>query len=223
MSFEAVIFDLDGTILTNEDEYGEAFRRVLKSLGVDTKEEYPHEGGIGVEENWPKLIKKHDIKTNKSKGELADQTQREYFSLIKEVDLQEGFEEFAGDLKAAGIKMALATSNTWNVAEKILDVLKIEKYFDVVVTGEEVDRKKPSPDIFLKAADKLNVVPSKCVVFEDSAAGVKAAKNANMRVVGMARSKEHALELKEADLVVDDFQEFLKQVDIDYEGNGEAK
>jgi HAD superfamily hydrolase (TIGR01509 family) len=223
MKFEAVIFDLDGTILTNEDEYGEAFNIVLESLGTKTNEEFPHESGIGVEENWPKLIKKYDIKTDRSKEELADQTQREYFNLIKEVDLQEGFEEFAGDLKAVGIKMALATSNTWTVVEKIFNTLKIDKYFDAVVTGEEVARKKPSPDIFLRAADKLNVVPEKCVVFEDSIAGVMAAKNANMRVVGMVRDSGHKVQLKEADLLVSDFQEFLKKVDMDYGGNGEVE
>lgn len=223
MNFEAVIFDLDGTVLTNEDEYGEAFNRVLRRLGVDTNEEYPHESGIGVEENWPRLIEKYKIKTKKTKEELGHETQLEYFNLIKKVDLQEGFKKFADDLKAVGIKMALATSNSWSVVEKIFKTLSVGKYFDVVVTGEEVDRKKPSPDIFLKAAGRLNVLPEKCVVFEDSQAGIIAAKKAGMKVVAIARNKEYADKLKDADLLAEDFQEFLGQVDLEYKGNGEAE
>lgn len=222
MNFEAVIFDLDGTVITNEDEYGQAFARVLKRLGVDTDEEYPHESGIGVEENWPKLIEKYNIDTKKTKQELAHETQQEYFNLIKEVDLQDGFLEFVKDLKGVGIKIALATSNSWSVVEKVFENLPIKKYFEVIVTGEEVDRKKPSPDIFLKTADKLNVLPAKCVVFEDSVAGVKAAKNAQMRVVGISRSEEHARQIKEADIVVSDFKEFLEKEGLEYK-NGEKE
>lgn len=222
MDFEAVIFDLDGTVIANEDEYGKAFSRVLKSLGVDPKSEMPHTGGIGVEENWPKLVEEYGIDTKKTKEELAHETQKEYFDLLDEVDLQGGFEDFIKDLRAVGIKTALATSNSWGVVEKVFGQLPIEEYFDSVTTGEEVERKKPSPDIFLKVADKLNVLPQKCVVFEDSVAGIKAAKNAEMRVVGIARSKKHAKELKGADLVVEDFEEFLKKIDVNYGGNGEA-
>ena len=77
MKLSAVIFDLDGTVVADEDEYGEAFARVLKKLGVIVDSEYPHVGGIGVRENWPIFIKKYNIKTDKTIEELTLLTQKE--------------------------------------------------------------------------------------------------------------------------------------------------
>jgi len=213
MDISAVIFDLDGTVLTDEDEYGKAFKTVLSRLGVEEDSEFPHKGGIGVEENWEYLLKKYKIKTNKTIQELGMETQDEYLKLLGEVDLKEGFEEFIKDLKSGGIVTALATSNTWYVVEHIFNKLQIEEYFDSITTGEEVSEKKPSPEIFLKAAEKINVEPKDCVVFEDSEAGIKAAHAAGMKVVGIARDETHAKELKNADFVVYDYKQFFAKQD----------
>jgi HAD superfamily hydrolase (TIGR01509 family) len=209
MSISAVIFDLDGTVLTDEDEYGKAFKKVLSGLGVKVVSDFPHRGGIGVEENWRYLLEKYKIKTNKTVQELGKETQKEYLKLLGEVELKEGFEDFIKDLKKSGITTALATSNSWYVVERIFVALPIEEYFDSITTGEEVKEKKPSPDIFLKAADKINTDPENCVVFEDSEAGIKAAQEAGMKVVGIARDEVHAKELKKADLVVYDYKQFF--------------
>ena len=205
MKLSAVIFDLDGTVVADEDEYGEAFGLVLKRLGINEKSEYPHVGGIGVKENWPILIKKYNIKTDKSIDELTALTQQEYEKLIPKVTLKEGFSEFVEDLHASGILVALATSNTWQIVEKLFDHLHIEKYFDCVTTGEEVSSKKPAPDIFLTAAEKMGIVPEECLVFEDSDSGIKAAKSAGMKVIGIYRDNKHLRALNNADLLKDSF------------------
>ncbi len=201
MTIKAAIFDLDGTVIANEEVYGVAFREILRTLNIHTKEKYPHTGGIGVEENWPKLIEKHKIKTKKTIQQLASETQNSYIRNISKIDLKGGFIEFINDLKDSDIKTALATSNEWWIVEKVFDQINIESYFDSVTTGEEVKFKKPSPDIFLLAAEKLGVDPEDCVVFEDSAAGVEAAHAAGMKVVAIARDDDHAKELKEADII----------------------
>lgn len=206
MEISACIFDMDGTVVADEDEWGEAFRKVLERLGVEEKAKYPHVGGIGIRENWPIFIKKYDIKTDKSLDELARETKREYDKLIPEVELKEGFKEFAEGLKSEGIPTALATSSTWDTVEKIFDHLEIGHYFDSVTTGEEVRYKKPDPQIFAIAAGKLVVEPEECVVFEDSEAGVKAAHGAGMKVVALGRNKKHKKTLKEAELIVDNFK-----------------
>lgn len=205
MKLSAAIFDLDGTVLANEDKYAKAFKKVLEKLGVNVSAKYPHMSGIGVEENWPGLIKKYNIKTDKAKEELAQETQSEYYKLLNEVSLQKGFEDFVNQLKEDGVRVALATSNTWSVVEKIFDYLPIEKYFDSVTTGEEVDSKKPAPDLFITAAGKLNAKPEECIVFEDSVVGVKAARTAGMKVVGIARDDKYAEKLKDADLVIENY------------------
>lgn len=207
MRTKAVIFDLDGTVLDNEDEYGAAFKKVLKSLGADVKENYPHVGGIGVKENWPGLIKKYHIKIKKTFDELAAETQKEYIKLLPKVKIKKGLEIFIRGLKESGIKTALATSNVRYILEKVFAALPIENFFDSVTTGEEVANKKPGPDLFLAAADKLDLAPEECLVIEDSASGVEAARRAGMKVIAIARDTTHAKELEDADMVIKSYNQ----------------
>ena len=202
MKISAVIFDLDGTVLDNEDEYGQAFKKVLTDLGAEVKTDYPHIGGIGVKENWPHLLKKYRIKTKKTFDELASQTQKEYLKLLPKVKVKNGLEVFVRELKESGIKTALATSNVLFIVERVFDEIPIEGFFDSVTTGEEVVQKKPAPDLFLKAADKLGVAPRECVVIEDSPSGIEASHVAGMRVIALARDSEYARVLRDADVVV---------------------
>src|SRR3990172_2336696 len=119
MKISDVIFDLDGTVLDNEDEYGTSFKNVLESLGAKDVPDFPHVRGIGVKENWPGLIEKYKIKTDKSPEILAQLTQEEYLKQIDKVTLKPGFEEFIDLLKEQGIRTALATSNDWWIVDEI--------------------------------------------------------------------------------------------------------
>ena len=207
MRLNAVIFDLDGTVVSDEDEWGLAFKKVLHKLGVQENSAYPHIGGIGIEENWPIFIKKYNIRTDKNVDELTLETKTEFEKLIGKIELKKGFETFVEELRDSGIKTALATSSSWSIVEKIVESLGIEGYFDCVTTGEEVVFKKPDPEIFKIAADKLDVMPANCLVFEDSKAGVTAAHEAGMKVVAMFRDERHKNELRKADLLVKNFEE----------------
>jgi len=207
MTLAAVIFDLDGTVLDNEDEYGLAFRKVLKSLGKRVDLKYPHTQGIGVKENWPLLLSKYKIKTKRTIEELTAQTQDAYLKLLPKVDIKKGFEGFISDLRSSGIATALATSNDWWIVDGVLAELKLERFFDVTTTGEEVDYKKPNPDLFFLTARKLGVEPENCLVIEDSPAGIEAAHRAGMKAVGIARDKKHAMALKEADLIIYNYRQ----------------
>lgn len=212
MKISAVIFDLDGTILEDEDEYGHAFNKVLKSLGIDSKTPTPQVRGIGVKGNWPILIKKYDIKTNKSLEELAHETQEAYLAEINEVTVRPGFTEFAQDLKDAGIQIALATSNTREVTEKIIKKIGVEGVFDTVTTVEEVAYSKPDPSLFTVTADKLGVEREECLVIEDAPSGVAAAQLAGMKVVAISDKVEDEKILADADLVVTGFAEITLKV-----------
>lgn len=210
MKISAVIFDLNGTILEDEDEYGKAFIRVLKNLCVDIKTSFPQEKGIGVKENWEKLIQKYNIKTDKSTELLVKETQEEYLREISEVTVRPGFDDFIDNLKNNEIKLALATSNTWEQTDKILDTLGLQDIFDVITTGDEVSYNKPDPDIFLLTADKLGVEREDCVVIEDSLAGIEAAKRAGMKVIAISPEEDPEL-FSKADLVVESFSEITAQ------------
>jgi len=208
MKYKAVIFDLDGTVVADEDEYGEAFNKVLKRFGVETGKSYPHVAGIGVEENWKKFREKYKSKINKSVEELTLATQQEYRNLIHKVRLKNGFIEFVEEIRDRGMKTALATSNSWSVTDELLETLDISKYFDHITTAEEVDYKKPDPQVFEISVEKLGEVVEECIVFEDSRAGIEAAKALGMKVVAFYRSEEHKKALKKADFIITDFTEF---------------
>lgn len=211
MKLSVVIFDLDGTILDNEDEYGAAFKKVLKSLGKNVKPKFPHTQGIGVEENWHQLIAKYKIKTDKNPEELAKETQDAYLEQLPKVTLKKGVEEFITDLRDSDITVTLATSNTWPTVSKVLTALNLEEMFDLVTTAEEAKYSKPDPDLFLLTADKLGVDPESCLVIEDSPAGIEAAHRARMKVVAIARDKEHKKTLKQAELVVFNYNQLSLQ------------
>jgi beta-phosphoglucomutase len=213
MNIRAVIFDMNGTVLADEDEYGTAFREVLGKLGKRVDESFPHTRGIGVNENWPLLIAKYKIKTKKTSDELASMTQDAYLKRINKVHLKNGFLKFADKLKGNGTLIALATSNSWLMVESIFDELNIDKYFDVTTTSEEVSFNKPSPEIFAKTAEKLGVEPKECLVIEDSQAGIEAALAAGMKVVGVAHDKKHGKTLKEANMIVGDFVQLSLRFD----------
>lgn len=207
MKYKAAIFDLDGTVVADEEEYGEAFNRILRRFGIETGSSYPHVAGIGVEENWEIFKGKYKSKISKSVKELSQDTQKEYLKLLEKVNLKGGFVEFVKTIRGEGVRTALATSNSWFVVDKILEKLDLGVYFDYITTAEEVDHKKPNPQIFEITIEKLGLLPKECVVFEDSRAGLVAAKSLGIKVVAFYRGEEHRKALKKADIIVRNYTE----------------
>jgi beta-phosphoglucomutase len=107
-----------------------------------------------------------------------------------------GAAEYLKNLRAKGIKTALGSAS--KNAPLILERLGISDLFDVIVDGNKVSKAKPDPEVFLRAADELNIASTSCVVFEDAEAGVQAALRANMGVVGIGKPAT----LSEADIVI---------------------
>jgi len=215
MRFAAVIFDLDGTIIKSEEVWGKAFSAVLDSLGIKTDGSDPHTRGVSIKYNWPSILEKHNVKTDKTAEELEVLTYTEYEKLIPQVKLNDGVLEFMSTLKENSTPLALATSTNWKITDKILEHFKLNDFFENITTGEEVDSPKPAPDIFLTAAEKLGVDPRDCLVIEDSISGVIAAKEAGMKVVAVTGEEDGDDDnFKDADLVVEGFAQIsLKAID----------
>lgn len=206
MKLLAAIFDLDGTIIDSMGAWGEAFVNVFAALGVKPETSHPEIMGVSVKDNWKNLVVKYNIKNGKTLEELEVLTYNEFEKMIPEIVLRDGVLELITNLKDSGTEIALATSSSWEVAEKILRNLKIEYLFDNLTTGEEVLSQKPDPEIFVKAAEKLSLEPNVCLVFEDSPAGVKAAKDAGMKVIVIDPTGENA-DVNDADLIIGSFSE----------------
>lgn len=212
MNYSAVIFDLDGTVILNEDVYAEAFCQVLRGHGVSVVNgEYVHTPGIGMEKNWENLKKDFNLPEDLSVSLLTHETQDEYHKRLREVDVRPGFYDLQESLVENGILLGLATSNDWWLVEDELDDLGLQRYFNVTVTREEVAEPKPEPDIFFKVAEKLAVEPLDCIVIEDSVAGIKAAKEAGMKAIAVLGSGTVPEDFPQADLVVESFEELTPQ------------
>lgn len=205
MELSAVIFDMDGTVLADEHVYGLGFKKVLESLGAKNVSDYPHVSGIGVAENWPILIEKYLIKTDKTPDQLSLAVHEYYLSHVTQVKVKKGFGKLADELRSEKVLLGLATSSVWRITEAALKSQNINEFFDVVTTGEEVAHKKPSPDIFLLTADKLSVDHKQCVVFEDAKVGIEAAMSAQMPAIGIYKDEEHRESLSKARKLIHDF------------------
>ena len=215
MKFSAAIFDLNGTILDDENEYEIAFTEVLKNLGVDVDPNFQHTRGIGVKENWPIFRAKYKFKSDKTDEQLALETQEAYLKQITNISVRPGFDEFLEILKDNNIHVALATSNTWEVTDKILDIIGLTGEFEVITTSEEVLHNKPDPDIFTVTADKLGIDREDCLVMEDSGSGVTAAREAGMRVIAISDEENVSSEIEKADKVVESFSDIkFKEIEL---------
>lgn len=207
---KAIIFDMDGVVVKSEDTYLKAFNNIMKEFGISISKQKWLErlAGRGVnyimrtvlEEN--RIIQKHGL------DYWLRRWNDEYGSFIENEGIEpiDGFSKFNAEINKAGLRKAIASGSSKKSILLVLRKLKLEKEF-VIVSTENVKKGKPSPEIFLKAAAASRVKPEECVVFEDSVAGVKAAKNAGMRCIALTTmEKASALKKVEPDMIIRDFE-----------------
>lgn len=177
---KAVIFDMDGVIYDTEKVYLDGWMKVFKEYGYEMKKEYY----ISVMGTGRKNVKKVFLELYGKDlpiEEMYKKKDEELFRVVENqgIPLKENALELLDFLKENKVKIALGTSAKRERLEKQLKE-DVRKRFDVVVCGDDVEKSKPNPDIFLKAAEKLNVKPNECIVIEDSTSGIKASYNAGM-------------------------------------------
>ena len=180
----AVIFDMDGLILDSEPLWKIAEIETFKEVGFDfTIEMCALTTGMRIDEVvefWRKKIKWESF-TN---TEIVDKIQNKMIQLIKERGkLLPGIIESLNLLKANDVLIGLASSSSMSLINTTVDTLKIRKFFNVIHSAENEIAGKPNPAVFLSAAKMLKVNPEKCLVLEDSKAGMNAGINANMRTI----------------------------------------
>jgi len=204
----AAIFDMDGTLIDNTPYHFKSWQALFKKYGKGelSKETYYKEiSGVPVMETIKRIFgNDHDEAGLKALlNEKEDFYRKEYAPYVAPIN---GLENFLTGLKNAGIKMAMATSATVEDIDFILNKVPIRDDFNAIINSTIVSQPKPHPQIFLKAAEKLNMPPAKCVVFEDSLAGIKAANSAGMKVVAITTGHT-AAELHPVDMVINDYTE----------------
>jgi len=182
---KAVIFDLDGTLIDS--------MWIWKEIDI----EYLGKRGIAVPDNLQKDIEGMSFtetamyfKKTFNLSETIDEIKTEWNEMAydfykNKIMLKDGVKEFIRYLKSKDIKLGIGTSNSKELATEALKRHNIINYFDAIRTSCEVKKGKPFPDVFLKVAEDLKVKPEECLVFEDTYAGVLAAKRAGMKVIAI--------------------------------------
>jgi beta-phosphoglucomutase family hydrolase len=206
-----VIFDLDGVLIDSEPMHCRADNQLLTELGIETPENYLDRfAGWTDAAMWTAI--KADFPIANSIAELKKRQLPIKLKLLQESEFQAmpGAVELLEEIKAGQIPIAIASSSPKLFIAEVLKKIKIEQYFTLIVSGEEVERSKPEPDIFLKAAQLLKVKPSECMVVEDSKSGTLAAKRAGMKCIGYRNPNSGNQDLSEADIILSD----LKDIDL---------
>jgi HAD superfamily hydrolase (TIGR01509 family) len=191
----AIIFDLDGVLADSESWWNQIDAKLLAEHGVAYHGEY-HQNVVGVSyqlavEFYKKAfgLSGSTKEMMKRRGEIA----AEFFA--DRIGLFPGTRGVLKQLRQMNlrreppVRLGVATSSVSASARPFLDRHQLTKFFEVIVTGEEVERGKPAPDIYLCAAEKLGTAPTECLVIEDALAGIAAAKAAKMRVVAIPDSR----------------------------------
>ncbi|MEU0781966.1 HAD family phosphatase [Streptomyces sp. NPDC006173] len=200
----SVIFDLDGTLVDSEPNYFEAGRQILAGQGVTDFTWADHERYVGISTRETLALWKDRYGlTAPLDGLLAEKNSR-YLELARASTRvypeMRGFVELLG---AEGVPMAVASGSSPEAIEAILTGTGLASRMTAVVSADEVAHGKPAPDVFLEAARRLGADPSGCVVLEDAAPGVTAARAAGMRCVAVPYVAEQADDpaFAEADLL----------------------
>jgi len=188
-NIRAVIFDMDGVLTDSEPLINAAAIAMFKEKGLEVlPADFIPFVGAGEERYVGGVAEKYHFPLDAAAGK--HRTYEIYFELVPtQLEAFPGVHELVNSCQKAGLRVAVASS-----ADRIKVAVNLQKIglpiesWDAVVTGELVQHKKPAPDIFLLAAQTLGVTPAECVVVEDAANGIQAAKAAGMRCVGVAHT-----------------------------------
>ena len=210
--FEAVIFDLDGSLVDSMWMWKAIDIEYLEGFGITAPKDLQKEiGGRSFVETA--IYFKERFSLPDSIEKIGDDWNRMAFDkYTHEVPLKDGAYNFLSLCEEKGIKLGIASSNSTELIEQVLSSHGIRDKFLSIKSGTEVLKGKPAPDIYLLVAKELGVDPSKCLVFEDLVDGITAARNAGMTVVAVSDDySRHSDETKKelSDLYIEDYWGFV--------------
>lgn len=206
MTKKGFIFDLDGVIVDTAKYHYFAWKKLAESIGITFSEKENEQlKGVSRVRSLEKILDWGGVTLTKPKfEELITAKNDDYLSFVNKMTKDEILSDVPrvlAFLKSLNQPMALGSAS--KNARSILTKVDLIQEFDTIVDGTNVTKAKPNPEVFLRAAAQLQMLPSQCIVFEDAVAGIKAANTAGMISIGIGQQSV----LKEADFVFRNFTE----------------
>lgn len=213
MNPKAVLFDLDGVLVDSSSYHQRALERLGAELGIVVTESF-HRATFGTRTRETLLQLLNPPPPENELEQLVERKEALFRELARgHLVPLEGAVELVRSLRGTGYRLAIGSSTVRANIVLALKEIGVLTEFEAIVSGEEVSRGKPEPDVFLKAAQKLGVSPSRCVVVEDAPQGVEAARRGGMRVIAVA-ARQPPERVKNADRIVTSLSE-LSPADFD--------
>lgn len=203
-----VLFDMDGVLVDNMRIHAQAFDVFYERHGITDRKDVRKEfSGMGNDEIMQRLFTPEQLDELGGWQTLSDEKEALYRELYAPIIRPAaGLIDFLDALRGAGIRCAVGSSAVDGNIRFVFDRCGFAPYFQAIVSSEQVTRCKPAPDIYLKAAEALQLRPEECIVFEDARAGIEAGRRAGMKVVALTTTlSREELEQTAAALIIDDF------------------
>lgn len=210
--YEAVIFDLDGSLVDSMWMWEAIDQEYLTGFGITPPKTLQQDiGGRSFVETAQYFKERFGIKDSIEKiGD--DWNKMAWDKYTNEVPLKDGAFSFIKACIAKGLKLGIASSNSTELIEQVLGSHNIKDMFGSIKSGTEVLKGKPAPDVYLEVSNELSVAPEKCLVFEDLMDGIKAGKSAGMTVIAVSDDySRHSDDAKKAlsDYYIEDYNDIV--------------
>lgn len=202
--YKGIIFDCDGVLVDTEGLFSSASNDHLKDLGIELTDNEKSFSGVRLYEYSKYIVEKYSLKMSVEQFVQDEQQYYKNYFIDSVLVPMPGLINFIIGLKKAGMKLAIASSSSKAYVEHMIELFKIENYFEVIVCGDEVSKSKPDPDIYLKAISKLGMSNNELIAIEDSKAGIASAKAAGLYVIAYKGSKI-VQDTELADYEIDDY------------------
>jgi len=205
---------MDGVLVDSEPFNIEIEKRQFELNHLSISEEEHHQYmGVATDVMWREIAKGQSLPLPVEA--LIEQNKTEsihYFTELKEIPVMPGLIDLLEKLTSKNFPIAVASSSFPEIIELILQKTGLRKHFQVVVSSQEAGKSKPEPDVFLLAAKQLGINPENCMVIEDSANGIKAAKAAGMRCIAFEGPGANPANQKQADAAIKSFDQLYNML-----------
>ncbi len=205
-SGKGVIFDLDGVLIDSGWAHKQAWFDLAEREGLEFSDKFFYDTfGMQNAQIIPMLLGRELASVELE--EMSEWKEQRYRDIVSErLTLSPGAERLLAELKEKGFRLAIGSSTPKANLELTFKCLKLDNYINEYVTKEDVKNGKPAPDTFIRAAQKLSLLPKHCVVVEDAVHGIEAAKAAGMSVIALTTTRDRK-DLSGADIIADSLDE----------------